>query len=53
MKNLNTRLPDEVHAALKTMAEQDHRSLNAMVIVLIEEEEQRRKAVRLGAWRED
>lgn len=42
MKKLNTRLPDDVHAALEAMAEADHRSLNAMIIVLIEQEQRRR-----------
>jgi hypothetical protein len=43
MKELNTRLPDDIHAALRTMAEQDRRSLNAMIIILIEEEHRRRE----------
>lgn len=42
MIKLNTRLPDDVHAALVAMAAQDHRSLNAMLIVLVEEEQKRR-----------
>jgi predicted HicB family RNase H-like nuclease len=44
MIKLNTRLPEEAHAALAAMAAQDHRSLNAMLIVLIEEEQKRRTA---------
>lgn len=42
MKHVNLRLPDEVHAALAVMAEADRRSLNSMMIVLIEEERRRR-----------
>lgn len=42
MKHVNVRLPDEIHATLVAMAEADRRSLNSMVIVLIEEEKQRR-----------
>jgi len=37
MKQINVRLPDDIHAALAAMAEADRRSLNSMVIVLIEE----------------
>lgn len=37
MKQLNMRLPDDVHAKLAAMAKADHRSLNSMVIVLIED----------------
>ena len=44
MKHVNLRLPDDVHAALEAMAEYDRRSLNAMIIVLIEEEQRRRSA---------
>lgn len=43
MKHVNARLPDEVHAALVAMAEADRRSLNSMIIVLVEEEQQRRE----------
>jgi predicted HicB family RNase H-like nuclease len=42
MKKLNTRLPDDVHDALTELAVADRRSLNSMIIVLIEEERQRR-----------
>jgi hypothetical protein len=37
MKQLNLRLPDDLHAALSAAAEADRRSLNSMVIVMIEE----------------
>lgn len=37
MKHVNLRLPDELHEALKAAAEADHRSINSMVIVLIEQ----------------
>ena len=42
MKQINMRLPDEVHAKLAAMAEADRRSLNAMVIVLIEDADRKR-----------
>ena len=42
MKHVNVRLPDETHAALQAMAEADRRSLNSMMVVLIEEERHRR-----------
>ena len=37
MKQLQVRLPDELHTALKTLAEQDRRSLNAEIVVLLEQ----------------
>jgi predicted HicB family RNase H-like nuclease len=36
MKHVNLRLPDDVHEAVKAAAEHDRRSLNSMLIVLIE-----------------
>ena len=33
---MNLRLPDDLHAALKAAAEADRRSLNSMIIVMIE-----------------
>jgi predicted HicB family RNase H-like nuclease len=48
MKMLNTRLPDEIHAALEAIAEQDRRSLNTMIIVLIEQEQKRRRRADTG-----
>lgn len=36
MKQLNVRLPDELHAALKSLAETEHRSLNAEIVTLLE-----------------
>jgi predicted HicB family RNase H-like nuclease len=42
MKELKLRLPDEVHAGLAAVAAADRRSLNSMVIVMIEEALRRR-----------
>jgi predicted HicB family RNase H-like nuclease len=42
MKQLNLRLPDDIHAALTAMAEDDDRSLNKMVIALIRNEQEHR-----------
>ena len=42
MKEIKARVPDDIHAALKAMAEHDRRSLNSMLIILIEEEQKRR-----------
>jgi predicted HicB family RNase H-like nuclease len=42
MKHLNVRLPDDVHAKLAAMAESDRRSLNSMIIVLIEDADAKR-----------
>jgi hypothetical protein len=36
MKQLNVRLPDELHAALKTIADAERRSLNAEIVILLE-----------------
>lgn len=36
MKSINVRLPDDVHAKLAALAEAERRSLNSMMIVLIE-----------------
>jgi hypothetical protein len=36
MKQLNVRLPDELHAALRALAEAEHRSLNAEIVHLLE-----------------
>lgn len=36
MKNLNLRVPDELHARLKALAESDHRSLNAEIVHLLD-----------------
>lgn len=36
MKQLNVRLPDELHEALKALAETEHRSLNAQIIAMLE-----------------
>ena len=62
MKHLQVRMPDDLHAALKTLAEQDRRSLNAEIVVLLEQAtvEQTRRSwrqqnrpvrARLGPWR--
>jgi hypothetical protein len=37
MKHLSLRLSDNLHAALVIAAENEHRSLNAEVVVMIEE----------------
>ena len=37
MKQLQVRLPDELHATLKALAEADRRSLNAEIVVLLEQ----------------
>lgn len=37
MKQLNVRLPDELHADLKSLAEAEHRSLNAEIVTLLEQ----------------
>jgi hypothetical protein len=37
MKQLQVRLPDELHTALKALAETDRRSLNAEIVVLLEQ----------------
>jgi predicted HicB family RNase H-like nuclease len=42
MKQLNLRLPDDVHAKLAAMAASDRRSLNSMAILLIEKADQDR-----------
>jgi predicted HicB family RNase H-like nuclease len=47
MMTLNARLPDNVHAKLKALAVADHRSLNNMMIVLIEREYER--LIKMGA----
>jgi len=36
MKQLNVRLPDDLHAALQALAEAEHRSLNAEIVHLLE-----------------
>ena len=41
MKQINVRLPDDVHAALVALAEAERRSLNNMIIALIEREQSR------------
>lgn len=42
MKYIKARVPDDVHAKLTAMAEANRRSLNSMLIVLIEEADQNR-----------
>ena len=36
MKQITLRLPDELHAALKAAAGQDHRSVHAQVLTYVE-----------------
>jgi len=35
-KNVNVRIPDDLHALIKTSADADHRSLNSQIIWLLE-----------------
>jgi hypothetical protein len=42
MKQIKARVPDDVHAKLAAMAAADHRSINSMLIVLIEEADRQR-----------
>jgi len=35
-KNVNVRIPDDLHALVKASADADHRSLNSQVIWLLE-----------------
>jgi predicted HicB family RNase H-like nuclease len=37
MKNVNVRIPDELHARIKNAADTDRRSLNAEILWLIEQ----------------
>jgi len=37
VKTVSLRLPDDLHAQLRTLAEDDHRSLNSELIVLLTE----------------
>lgn len=36
MKQLTLRLPDDLHAAVRALADADHRSLNSEIIALLE-----------------
>ena len=36
MKNINVRVPDDLHARIKQASEDDRRSLNAEILWLIE-----------------
>jgi predicted transcriptional regulator len=36
MKHINLRLTDDTHARLKALADAEHRSINNMIVVLIE-----------------
>jgi predicted HicB family RNase H-like nuclease len=42
MKQIKARVPDEVHAKLAAMAAADRRSLNSMLVTLIEEAARKR-----------
>lgn len=35
-KNLSVRLPEDLHARIKTAAEADHRSINGEIVWLLE-----------------
>lgn len=37
MKQINLRLPDDLHARVKEAAERDHRSINAQIMWLMEQ----------------
>lgn len=37
MKTLSIRLPDELHKALVELAEQERRSLNNLIVVILEQ----------------
>lgn len=37
MKALNLRLPDNLHSALTTLAQEDRRSLNSEIVTLLEQ----------------
>ena len=37
MKQITLRLPDDLHARLKELAEQEHRSLHAQVLHIVEQ----------------
>jgi len=37
MVGLNLRLPDELHKALKEIAEKERRSLNSQLLIILEE----------------
>jgi predicted HicB family RNase H-like nuclease len=36
IKNVNVRIPEDLHALIKASAETDHRSLNSQMIWLLE-----------------
>jgi len=44
MKQLNVRLPDELHAVLRALAEAEHRSLNAEIVHLLADTASRSQA---------
>lgn len=46
MKHINFRVPDDLHAEVKALAEEDSRSLNAMLVVLVKEATAARKAAK-------
>lgn len=37
MKQLNVRLPDDLHAALKELAQREHRSLHGQIVHVLRE----------------
>ncbi|MFF0775163.1 Arc family DNA-binding protein [Nonomuraea wenchangensis] len=37
MKQITLRLPDDLHARLKELAQQEHRSLHAQVLYIVEQ----------------
>lgn len=44
MRSLNLRLPDDLHAMVKALADTDHRSMNGEIIALLEEAVRERNA---------
>ena len=44
MRSLNLRLPDDLHATVRALAEADHRSLNSEIIALLEDAVRERTA---------
>lgn len=37
MKNINVRVPDDIHALVKAAAERDRRSLNAQIVWFLDQ----------------
>jgi predicted HicB family RNase H-like nuclease len=52
-KNVNVRIPDELHARIKRAAEQDRRSLNAEILHLAERGLDEEEAAQAGSRKGD